>query len=49
MEGLKVKLETAYKASGGRQINLISHSMGGILVKCFMALYPDVRTYSLGD
>ncbi|XP_048499570.1 phospholipase A(1) LCAT3 isoform X2 [Beta vulgaris subsp. vulgaris] len=42
MEGLKVKLETAYKASGGRQINLISHSMGGILVKCFMALYPDI-------
>ncbi|KNA18716.1 hypothetical protein SOVF_068220 [Spinacia oleracea] len=42
MDGLKVKLETAYKASGGRQINLISHSMGGVLVKCFMALYPDL-------
>ncbi|KAL2941439.1 Phospholipase A(1) LCAT3 [Bienertia sinuspersici] len=42
MDGLKVKLETAYKASGGRQVNLISHSMGGVLVKCFMALYPDV-------
>uniref|UniRef100_A0A803KMM5 Uncharacterized protein n=1 Tax=Chenopodium quinoa TaxID=63459 RepID=A0A803KMM5_CHEQI len=41
MDGLKAKLETAYKASGGRQINLISHSMGGVLVKCFMVLYPD--------
>jgi len=44
-----VKLEIAYKASGGRQLNLISHSMGGILVMCFMTLYPDVRTSSLGD
>ncbi|KAK9735834.1 hypothetical protein RND81_04G231600 [Saponaria officinalis] len=42
MEGLKAKLETAHKASGGRQVNLISHSMGGILIKCFMTLYPDV-------
>ncbi|XP_021734343.1 phospholipase A(1) LCAT3-like [Chenopodium quinoa] len=42
MDGLKAKLETAYKASGGRKINLISHSMGGVLVKCFMALYPDM-------
>ena len=49
MDGLKLKLETAYKAAGGRQVNLISHSMGGILVMCFMTLYPDVRTSSLGD
>ncbi|CAO2837489.1 unnamed protein product [Amaranthus hypochondriacus] len=42
INGLKAKLETAYKASGGRQVNLISHSMGGILIKCFMALYPDL-------
>lgn len=42
MDGLKLKLETAYKAAGGRQVNLISHSMGGILVMCFMTLYPDV-------
>lgn len=42
MDGLKLKLETAYKASGERQVNLISHSMGGILVMCFMTLYPDV-------
>ncbi|XP_073526170.1 uncharacterized protein, partial [Phyllobates terribilis] len=42
MEGLKVKLETAYKASGGRKVTIISHSMGGLLVKCFMSLYPDI-------
>ncbi|XP_048424145.1 phospholipase A(1) LCAT3-like isoform X2 [Pyrus x bretschneideri] len=42
MEGLKVKLETAYKASGGRKVNIISHSMGGLLVTCFMSLHTDV-------
>ncbi|XP_072969986.1 phospholipase A(1) LCAT3 isoform X1 [Typha angustifolia] len=42
MVGLKVKLETAYKASGGRKVNIISHSMGGLLVRCFISLYNDV-------
>ncbi|KAM0041302.1 putative phospholipase A(1) [Helianthus debilis subsp. tardiflorus] len=42
MDGLKEKLETAYKASGGRKVNLISHSMGGLLVSCFMSLHSDV-------
>lgn len=42
MEGLKAKLETAYKASGGRKVNLISHSMGGMLILCFMSLHNDV-------
>ncbi|GLT60474.1 hypothetical protein SLA2020_332380 [Shorea laevis] len=42
MDGLKVRLETAYKASGGRKVNIISHSMGGILVLCFMSLHADV-------
>ncbi|WCJ38889.1 lecithin:cholesterol acyltransferase 3 [Euphorbia peplus] len=42
MEGLREKLETAYEASGNRKVNLISHSMGGLLVSCFMSLYPDV-------
>ncbi|KAH1199888.1 Phospholipase A(1) LCAT3 [Glycine max] len=44
MEGLKSKLETAHKASGGRKVNLISHSMGGIMISCFMSLYRDVFT-----
>ncbi|KAI4302071.1 hypothetical protein L6164_035288 [Bauhinia variegata] len=42
MEGLKIKLETAYKASGGRRVNIISHSMGGILILCFISLHNDV-------
>ncbi|GMH27976.1 hypothetical protein Nepgr_029819 [Nepenthes gracilis] len=42
MDGLKVKLETAYKALGGREVNIISHSMGGLLVMSFMSLNPDV-------
>ncbi|KAL8171869.1 hypothetical protein V2J09_023673 [Rumex salicifolius] len=42
MDGLKLKLETAYKASGGRKVNIISHSMGGLLVKCFLSLYPKI-------
>ncbi|XP_009383344.2 phospholipase A(1) LCAT3 isoform X1 [Musa acuminata AAA Group] len=41
MDGLKQKLETAYKASGGKKVNIISHSMGGLLVKCFMSLHND--------
>ncbi|KAJ4779685.1 Lecithin-cholesterol acyltransferase-like 1 [Rhynchospora pubera] len=42
LTGLKAKLETAYKASGGRKVTLITHSMGGLLVRCFLALYSDV-------
>ncbi|KAJ1272767.1 hypothetical protein BS78_06G227300 [Paspalum vaginatum] len=36
------KLESVYTASGGKKINLITHSMGGLLVKCFIALHSDV-------
>ncbi|KAL0298478.1 UNVERIFIED_CONTAM: Phospholipase A(1) LCAT3 [Sesamum radiatum] len=42
MNGLKERLETAYKASGGRKVNIISHSMGGLLVSCFISLYGDI-------
>ncbi|KAI0528913.1 hypothetical protein KFK09_001457 [Dendrobium nobile] len=42
MNGLKMKLQTAYKASGGKKVNVISHSMGGLLVQCFMYLHKDV-------
>ncbi|XP_075498525.1 phospholipase A(1) LCAT3 [Primulina tabacum] len=41
MDGLKEKLEAAYKASGGRKVNIISHSMGGLLVSCFISLNSD--------
>lgn len=41
MDGLRDKLETAYKTTG-RKVNIISHSMGGLLVRCFMSLHNDV-------
>ncbi|KAJ8551666.1 hypothetical protein K7X08_021681 [Anisodus acutangulus] len=42
MNDLKEKLAAAYKASGGRKVDIISHSMGGLLIKCFISLYSDV-------
>ncbi|CAL1361024.1 unnamed protein product [Linum trigynum] len=42
MDRFAKKLESVYNASGGKKINVISHSMGGILVKCFMSLHSDV-------
>ncbi|GAB4829524.1 Lecithin-cholesterol acyltransferase-like 4 [Ancistrocladus abbreviatus] len=42
MECFAAKLESVFTASGGKRMNIISHSMGGILVKCFMSLHPDV-------
>ncbi|XP_052185966.1 phospholipase A(1) LCAT3-like [Diospyros lotus] len=41
-DGFKEKLETAYKAASGRKVNIISHSMGGLLVMCFISLHNDV-------
>ncbi|TYI61129.1 hypothetical protein E1A91_D10G151300v1 [Gossypium mustelinum] len=43
LERLAAKLESVYKASGGKKINIISHSMRGLLVKCFMGLHSDVH------
>ncbi|XP_038689907.1 lecithin-cholesterol acyltransferase-like 4 [Tripterygium wilfordii] len=42
LERFAAKLEAVYNASGGKKINLISHSMGGLLVKCFMCLHSDI-------
>ena len=42
MEKFKAKLVSMYKASGGKKADIISHSMGGILVKSFLALHHDV-------
>ncbi|KDP36467.1 hypothetical protein JCGZ_08597 [Jatropha curcas] len=42
MECFAKKLESIYNASGGKKINIISHSMGGLLVKCFMSLHTDI-------
>lgn len=46
MESFKARLETAYIASGGKKVNIVSHSMGGVLVKSFLALhYDDFKKY----
>ncbi|KAK6154804.1 hypothetical protein DH2020_009052 [Rehmannia glutinosa] len=42
LDRLASKLESVYTASGGRKINIISHSMGGLLIKCFMSLHTDL-------
>ncbi|KAI4370888.1 hypothetical protein MLD38_019185 [Melastoma candidum] len=42
MERLAAKLELVYKESGGKKINIITHSMGGLLVKCFMCLHSEI-------
>lgn len=45
MDGLKEKLAAAFKASGGKKVNVISHSMGGLLMMCFLSLHHDVHIY----
>ncbi|KAI4306379.1 hypothetical protein L6164_029661 [Bauhinia variegata] len=42
LDQLAAKLESIYNAAGGKKINIISHSMGGLLVKCFMCLHSDI-------
>ncbi|XP_057971251.1 lecithin-cholesterol acyltransferase-like 4 [Malania oleifera] len=42
MKRFAAKLESVYNASGGKKMSIISHSMGGLLVKCFMSLHSDV-------
>ncbi|KAJ9557518.1 hypothetical protein OSB04_012132 [Centaurea solstitialis] len=42
MDRLAERLEAIYTASGGKKINVITHSMGGLLVKCFMSLHSDI-------
>ncbi|KAK1432543.1 hypothetical protein QVD17_09440 [Tagetes erecta] len=42
MDRLAAKLDAIYTASGGKKIDVISHSMGGLLVKCFMSLHNDI-------
>ncbi|ERN20096.1 phospholipase A(1) LCAT3 isoform X2 [Amborella trichopoda] len=42
VDGLREKLVTAYKASGGKKVNIISHSMGGLVVLAFLSLHRDV-------
>lgn len=43
MDRFKLKLETMSEASGGKKVDVVTHSMGGLLVKCFVALHPEVK------
>jgi triacylglycerol esterase/lipase EstA (alpha/beta hydrolase family) len=43
MERLRKKLETIFEASGGKKVDIVSHSMGGLLVKSFLALHHEVK------
>lgn len=45
LDEFAARLELIYSASGGKKINIISHSMGGLLVKCFMSLHSDVSAF----
>ncbi|KVH92020.1 Lecithin:cholesterol/phospholipid:diacylglycerol acyltransferase [Cynara cardunculus var. scolymus] len=47
MDRLAAKLDAIYTASGGKKINVITHSMGGLLLKCFMSLHSDVKSMLL--
>lgn len=41
MDKFKARLESAFESSGGKKVNIVSHSMGGLLVKSFLALHHD--------
>lgn len=41
LDKFKARLESAFNSSGGKKVNIISHSMGGLLVKSFLALHHD--------
>ncbi|KAH6554531.1 hypothetical protein KP509_1Z327600 [Ceratopteris richardii] len=46
LERFKERLKTAFLSSGGKKVNIVSHSMGGLLVKSFLALhYDDFEKY----
>jgi triacylglycerol esterase/lipase EstA (alpha/beta hydrolase family) len=43
MQRLRKKLETIFEASGGKKVDIVSHSMGGLLVKSFLTLHHEVK------
>jgi len=45
MDRMKLKLEVMYEASGGRKVDIVTHSMGGLVVKSFLALHPEVKDF----
>lgn len=42
LDRFSAKLESIFISSGRRKVNLVTHSMGGLLVRCFLSLHGDV-------
>ncbi|XP_076950689.1 lecithin-cholesterol acyltransferase-like 4 [Bidens hawaiensis] len=42
LDRFAAKLDAIHTASGGKKITIITHSMGGLLTKCFMSLHSDI-------
>lgn len=41
LELLLAKLQAVSEANGGAKVDVVSHSMGGLVVKALLARYPD--------
>nr|PNR34485.1 hypothetical protein PHYPA_024302 [Physcomitrium patens] len=39
---IKSKLETIFEAPGGSKVDIVTHSIGGLVVKSFLTHYPEV-------
>ena len=48
MERMRDTILNAKQASG-RNVTLVTHSMGALVVKCFIATYPDIFESSIAD
>eukprot|EP01024_Parvocaulis_polyphysoides_P030402 TRINITY_DN27604_c0_g1_i4.p1 TRINITY_DN27604_c0_g1~~TRINITY_DN27604_c0_g1_i4.p1 ORF type:complete len:334 (+),score=9.25 TRINITY_DN27604_c0_g1_i4:3-1004(+) len=42
IEALISKLKSIHKQCGGKRIDIVSHSMGGLVILSFLAQYPDM-------
>ncbi|KAA6393865.1 MAG: putative phospholipase A1 [Streblomastix strix] len=44
MNPLIDRIKSAYESCGGKKIDIISHSMGGLVFRTFCQLYPELVT-----
>jgi len=49
LERLKETLLKAQRLNPGRKVKLVSHSMGALVIKCFVATYPEVAQQTIGS
>ena len=47
LERLKDTILRAQRLNRGRKVKLISHSMGALVIKCFVSTYPEVAASSI--